>query len=474
MSRMSIAMLLLFAVAQLHAAPSTCVPVDVESPLPMPRRHTTQDGPGCIQYRRVPRAIGDATAQVLVSGDPQVQTVEDVDYYRRDIVEPLIGRHGAGLGITLGDLVDDAVPLLPAVKAQTQRLGVPWLFVPGNHDVDPGATSDAESLHNFHRHIGPDTFARETALANFVALDDVILLPGQRPAYIGGFREEQFAFLERWLPTLPKDRLLVLAMHIPLFDDEGRDTFRDADRERLFALLQAFPHVLVLSAHSHAQRHFHHGPESGWHGAGRLHEYNVGAACGSYWSGVPDAQGIPDASMADGTPNGYALLGLHAGGGYDLRWFNARDPDDVQIGLHAPKVLRRGAYPAWGVFANVFMGDDETRVEFRIDSGEWMPMKKVLQPDPRLLAENRRDDEAESLRGYDRSPEAQPSPHLWRGALPTRLDAGEHRIEVRAFDRWRGEVRASTQYRLEDHPADAVPCDPSLNTTTPCASSASS
>ena len=67
-----------------------------------------------------------------------------------------------------------------------------------------------------------------------------------------------------------------------------------------------------------------------------------------------------------------------------------------------------------------------------------------------VLAENTRDDLADALRGYDRSPEAEPSPHLWRGALPTDLAAGEHMVEVRAFDRWQGEQRASTTYRLDD------------------------
>ena len=231
---------------------------------------------------------------------------------------------------------------------------------------------------------------------------------------------------------------------------EDKDSFRDDDRERLFALLEPFPHVLVLSAHSHAQRHVFHGAAAGWHGAAPLHEYNVGATCGSYWSGAKDAYGLPDAMMADGTPNGYAVLTVEAGGAYALEWRNARDTADTQIGLHAPKALRRGAYPAWGVYANVYMGMDDSRVEYRIDGGEWMPMKKVLQPDPALLVENMRDDAADALRGYDRSPEAEPSQHLWRGALPTKLDAGEHRVEVRAFDRWRGELRASTTYRLEE------------------------
>lgn len=434
--------------APVEVSTPACVPVQVEAPLPLPR--SDRSGPGCIAYQRTTRAGHGDALRVLVFGDPQVKSARDVDYFRRDIVAPLIGTHDASLGITLGDLVDDQPTLLPAVKAATAELGVPWLHAPGNHDVDPDATSDADSLGAFHRAIGPDTFARQTALANLAVLDDVIAMPGRKPAYIGGLREDQFAFLERWLPTLAKDRLLVLAMHIHLFDEAGKDSFRDADRERLFALLKPFPHVLVLSAHSHTQRHVFHDAATGWHGANPLHEYNVGTACGAYWSGAADRQGIPAATMPDGTPNGYAVLTVKQGGDYALAWHNARDPDDRQVGLHAPKALRRGVYPAWGVFANVYMGMDDTRVEFRVDGGEWMPMKKVLQPDPALLAENALDDASDVLRGFDRSPEAEASTHLWRGALPTKLAAGEHVVEVRAFDRWRGETRAQTTYRLID------------------------
>lgn len=401
-------------------------------------------------------AMGNAFAgkspdamEVLVFADPQVKSAADVDYYRRDIIEPLAGRQAADLGISLGDIVNDVPELYPVIKSADARLGVPWLYVPGNHDIDLAAPDDASSLRSFHAALGKDTYARREKLASFVVLDDVIWRPHGKPGYIGGFRDDQFAFLESLLPSLPKDRLLVVAVHIPLFEAAGRDTFRDADRERLFSLLRDFPHVLLLSAHSHTQQHVWHGVESGWRGETPLHEYNVGAACGAFWSGAKDEKGIPDTTMSDGTPNGYALLSVKVGGEYSLAWHPARDPD-AAIALHAPKVLRRGAYPAWGVYANVFMGDDETRVEFRVDGDEWKPMKKVLQPDPRLLAENARDDAADTLRGYDRSPEATPSTHLWRGALPTGLDVGQHRIEVRAFDRWRGEQVVSTSYRLQE------------------------
>src|SRR5690606_5583638 len=152
--------------------------------------------------------------------------------------------------------------------------------------------------------------------------------PGQTPGYAGGLREDQFLFLERYLATLPRERLLVLGMHIPLFDSGGRGSFRADDRRRLFALLRDHPRVLVLSCHSHAQRHHWHGPGDGWNGSAPLHEYNVGAVCGAFWSGAPDGRGIPDATMSDGTPNGHALLSVAADAGYRLAWRPARSSAD--------------------------------------------------------------------------------------------------------------------------------------------------
>jgi hypothetical protein len=406
---------------------------------------------------------------ILLFGDPQPQTLRNVEHYDRGIVEAVRRAHyshsaaaqvppvyyegaAGNLGLTLGDVVHDDLSLYPAMNRATARLGVPWLHLAGNHDLDFDATRDEDSLRSFRAVYGSDTLAWEEHEASFVLLDNVVYQPESSPDFVGGLRDDQFAFLAAYLSTLPRDRLLVLAAHIPFFDPSPeRETFRRADRERLFALLKDFPKLLLLSAHGHVQRHHWHDADDGWRGAQPLHEYNLGAACGSFWSGVADAQGIPDATMADGTPKGWAELSVLRDGRYWLRW---RSPDagfDLSgMALHAPKLLRRGAYPAFGVYANVFMGDARTRVEFRVDGGDWQPMRRVERADPRLLVENALDDTADRLRGFDRSPEAAASSHLWRGTLPTDLASGEHRIDVRAFDRWRGELSASRTYRLED------------------------
>ncbi|RDZ28103.1 calcineurin-like phosphoesterase C-terminal domain-containing protein [Lysobacter silvisoli] len=417
--------------------------------------------PSCRDYALIPDPPHARDAlDVLVFADPQPKTAVDVDYYRRDIVEPLRAAQPKGgpvadLGLNLGDLVHDDLSLYPALKRATAQLQMPWLHAPGNHDLDFDASRDEDSLLSFRHAFGPETYAWEEPEASFVVLDDVVYRPGQRPDYIGGLREEQFVFLQRYLAGARKDRLLVIAVHIPFFDAApGRETFRRADRERLFALLRDFPKLLLLSGHSHTQRHVYHDADDGWHGAAPLHEYNVGAACGAFWSGLKDAQGIPDATMADGTPNGYARLRVAGDGGYRLSWhparLQARAASTPAMSVHAPRVLRRGAYPAFGVYANVYMGQADSRVEFRVDGGQWAPMRRVERPDPRLQAENARDDEAAALRGYDRSPEAEVSAHLWRAALPTDLAVGDHRVEVRVLDPWLGEQTAQTSYRLQD------------------------
>lgn len=409
-----------------------------------------------IDFRLDCRVRGqrDEPFNMLVFADPQVGSPKQVDYYRRDIVEPLLSgtgglREPVSLGMTLGDIVNDKLELYPLMNAITARMRAPWLHVAGNHDLDFEVTGDAGSLRTFHQTYGPDTFAWEEGPLSIIVLDDVIYRPGDRPAYAGGFRDDQFVFLENYLSMLDKRRLVVLAMHIPVFAIDGGETFDADDRQRLFRLIERFPNRLLLTGHRHGQMHYFHDEEDGWRGETPLHEYSVGAICGGYWGGVKDASGIPDGMMADGTPNGFARMRVHPDGRYALRWHPARADDDTGIALHAPKVLRHGSYPGVYVHANVFMGQEGDRVEYRIDDADWQDMQWTLAPDPRVLAVNAADNAADRLRGFDRVPEAEPSPHLWRGRLRTDLPVGEHRIEVRAFDRWRGELRAVATYRLD-------------------------
>ncbi|HTU00157.1 MAG TPA: calcineurin-like phosphoesterase C-terminal domain-containing protein, partial [Candidatus Sulfotelmatobacter sp.] len=308
--------------------------------------------------------------------------------------------------------------------------GIPWYSVPGNHDLALGTPDERAAVAPFEAVYGPSTYAFHAGPALFAALDDVRPLGG--PRYTGGLRRDQFEFLENLLRVTPPDEWLVLMLHIPLFppDPSGNEGFRGADRLRLFGLLRDRPRVLILSGHTHYQRHVMHGPDDGWAGREPVHEYNVAAACGGFWGGPRDPDGIPVATMWDGTPPGYAILGFK-GGTVSLDYVPARMPADHQMELHAPKAVAPGQGFA-SFYANVFNGHDGWAVEARVDNRAWNPMRRILGWDPAYAADFlAQDSTARPLAGA-RLPDPVVCYHLWRGSLPADLPLGRHVLCVRA------------------------------------------
>lgn len=137
--------------------------------------------------------------EMLVFTDSQTASRQDIDYYQRAIVDPIIGKHPARLGTTLGDIVNDDLDLYPTINKATALLQVPWFHVPGNHDLDFDAGDDRHSLDSWRAVYGPDTYAVEEGGASFVFLDDVVYDPAAKPSYVGGLRPDQFTFLGNYL-----------------------------------------------------------------------------------------------------------------------------------------------------------------------------------------------------------------------------------------------------------------------------------
>ena len=401
-------------------------PVDAEN-LPL-----FYGGAGAAVDFPLRRADEPDSLRVLVLTDPQPSNATEVGYLSRGLVDGVGRRDDVAFGVTLGDVVYDRPDLFHAVNAVLARIGVPWYSVPGNHDLALGTPDEAAAVAPFETVYGPSTYAFHAGPALFVALDDVRPLGG--PRYVGGLRDDQLRFLGNLLAVTPADEWLVLMMHIPLFppDPSGAETFRTADRQRLFGLLGGRRHVLVLSGHTHYQRHVMHGPADGWSGPEPLHEYNVAAACGGFWGGPPDRGGIPVATMWDGTPPGYAVLQF-AGDRVLLDYVPARLPADRQIALHAPAaVAPRQGYVSF--YANVFNGHDGWVVEARVDNRAWNPIRRILGWDPAYASEFLTQDSDGHPSGRPRLPDPAICYHLWRGMLPADLVPGPHILFVRATD----------------------------------------
>jgi 3',5'-cyclic AMP phosphodiesterase CpdA len=362
--------------------------------------------------------------EALFFGDTQPRDVREVDYIRKDIVEPLVGRHGARFGITLGDIVFDDLNVFEPMIKTVALLGVPWYNVLGNHDINMDAPDDERSDETFERTFGPNYYSFDHGPVHFIVLDNVEWTrTAERGSYRGAFGKKQLDWLQKDLDLVPKDQLIVLTMHIPVVGT--------LDQQALYRLIEDRPYTLSVSAHTHYQEHFHLKAENGWKGKTPHHHVVNVTTSGSWWSGAPDEQGIPHTTMRDGAPNGYAVFSFD-GKQYKIAFRAARRPESYQMDIHAPDTVAQAEAAGTEILVNVFGGSEKSKVEMRVGESEWTALAQVRSKDPAYEAVFERD------KGLQRPFRALPapidSPHMWAGKLPRGLPKGMHPIHVRTTD----------------------------------------
>lgn len=383
--------------------------------------------PASIDFPLVPQQE-PPRFKALFFGDTQPRNVREVDYIRHDIVEPLIGKvEDQAFGVTLGDIVFDDLSVFDPYVRTIALLGKPWYNVLGNHDINYDSPDDELSDETYERYFGPNWFSWDWGPVHFVALDNVFWhLDDQtkRMRYKGAFGDSQLAWLKADLEAIPKDQLVVLMMHIPLGTCE--------DREKLFRLIEPRPYVLSVSAHTHYQEHVFLKEQHGWKGPKPHHHVVNVTTCGSWWQGSPDENGIPHTTMRDGAPNGYAVFAFD-GNQYSIEYRVARRHASYQMSIYAPERIPQTEAGGTEVLVNVFGGSEKSAVEMRFGSGgPWLPMRKVLVPDPEYAEAFKRDVNLKPP--YRALPAPIASPHIWKGIIPRNPPKGMHPIHVRTTD----------------------------------------
>ena len=349
---------------------------------------------------------------------------------------------------------------------------MPWYHVPGNHDINKLAATDAEALDTFRRHFGPPYYSFDYGEAHFVVLDTVwyegTSLGSDDPdplgsgPYTGGIGERQLAWLANDLRRVPMDRLVVLAMHIPLHSelDPEEPKINVADRQQLFEVLAGREHLLAFAGHMHIAEHYYFDSDAGFDGPVPLHLQTLSAVCGSWWSGPLDPRGVPTSLQRDGSPRGYYLMEVD-GTKATLRFQATGKPADYQMritldsGFPRPSVDTRRDYRhgellgnrfemsqlySTRVLVNFFEGGPRSTVEVQIGDGPAMEMHRVVRTDPFIEELFQR--EGDTMKSWV---EAEPTTHMWEAPLPEGLQPGAHTITVRATDEY---GRTYTEHKL--------------------------
>ncbi|MBN1918827.1 MAG: calcineurin-like phosphoesterase C-terminal domain-containing protein [Verrucomicrobia bacterium] len=355
---------------------------------------------------------------IIVFGDTQTRSLDDVNYLEHDVIEEVIGHQNtvsapAVFGISLGDLLYDRLEIAAALDGAVAQIGVPFYNVLGNHDTNQDVKDDELSDETWERLYGPAYYSFDYGPVHFIHLDSVMWHWNQeedRGDYHGGLGERQLEFVKNDLALVPKDQLVVLSMHIPILELD--------ERGELYALMAGHLHCISFSGHTHTQQHVFVSTDNGWPGATPHHHVNVGAACGYWWHGDKDELGIPHATMGDGTPNGWMLVTFD-GTAYSIRFKAARRPADHQMNIHTPEEVSVADAPTTDVLANVFAGSERSAVQMRVGKGAWSKMTMVTTGDPYMKA-----------LGYG----GNHCNHMWQANLPTGLTPGTHTIEVTTTD----------------------------------------
>ncbi len=350
-------------------------------------------------------------------------------------MQELIGVDAA-FGVTLGDLVFDDLNLFDPLNQVVGQIGIPWIHVLGNHDIDFSAETNWNARGAYYRTYGPSWYAFSQSHVHFVVVDNIRwIVEEDNRYYRTGLGEDQMSFIRNFLEHIPEDELVVFLAHIPWV---GSTSWKDeAEKKEFFELMASRPHALSLVAHRH--RHYHHfiDREEGWPNEQPHHMISIGTVCGAWWRGAPDEYGIPHAMMSDGTPTGYSFLEVQ-GDEWKLSWKSARRPADFQMHLHAPDEvstdeLARGV----ALYANIFNALPDAHVTMSVGQTDYSSeMTVAREEDPVYAAMHEREQALEDIPWLrTRNPDSEPR-HLWKGTLPDHLEPGTYTLHVRSEDAW--------------------------------------
>lgn len=377
-------------------------------------------------------------------GDPQPRDDQELSYFRDDVV-PDLADAGADMTFVLGDIMFDDLSMSDRYKRIMKTVGSPVYNVLGNHDINFDTEGNRYAKETFKSDYGPTYFSFDYGEVHFIALDNIDYMGqqgGDNGSYRGYLNDTQLEWIRNDLQHVAEDKLIVLLAHIPLYsEDSDGESVNTVNREALIDLLEERDRVLFLGGHRHMTFHHFLDDAFGRTNPEPIHHIATTAACGSWWRGPENEEGIPIATQMDGVPNGYHMVEFE-GNTYRERYKAAGKDPGFQMRIERPSTsLTTAKAQEAKVLVNLFNGSAESEVRFQIDDGKWHEMQ---QQDERISPFY------ESLYNNYDGAWSNPSPtnHIWEAGLPE-LTEGIHKITVWTRDMYGQEFSQSKVIEIE-------------------------
>ena len=309
--------------------------------------------------------------RLLMISDPQAQCEFHIKRFERETVPDIRAYVDAQTlpcyGVTLGDVVYTEGKhktnkfMEPMRRAMAYDNTHVLLFQTiGNHDFDepPVKLDKGTSTYNlayqraFEKVFGPVNYSWNRGDVHIVSMKDYIADDNPNKFRYHkeygnpSFTDEQLEWLRQDLAAVPKDKMVILCLHIGLYNRMRKNV--DAVRR----LIAEFKEAHIMIGHTHFMNH----------SVNKLgvFEHVHGAASGAFWWSCLNG---------DGTPNGYAIYdvdGAHIknwwykGTGHDISYQIRMYRGDAEFGGEFEKF--KYPYTHDTVLANVFNADPKWKV----------------------------------------------------------------------------------------------------------------
>ena len=255
------------------------------------------------------------------------------------------------VGICLGDLVQDAMPLIPKMKGCFASTGIPFYYIIGNHDFN-ASLSGVQAAKDFKSEFGPLNYAFYIGQDLVIGLNSVLYTTNKK--FEEGYDEETVKFLEHLLKFVPKTTKLYVAQHIPIHRWWKDSSIQNGDR--VLDILDGYD-VSFLTGHTHV------------HNITRLRngivDHNISGFLGAWW--VVDV-------CRDGTPRGYEIF-TNNSGMRSYSYHSVEKGDDGQYEIILPGQSERNPD---AVVLNVWDVDDDWTVEWSEDGVAKGQMERTM------------------------------------------------------------------------------------------------
>lgn len=277
-------------------------------------------------------------------------------------------------GVTLGDVVysegsRNSNPGMSTMRSHFSLVNMPVFQTMGNHDftyfygssnpLKADATSSNINLkaqRSFETNFGPINYSFNRGDVHVVCMKDIYYdSTTDAASYHGGFSDAQFEWLKEDLSYVPKTKMVILCVHIPLYNITGSSYEHVAD---VLNLIKQYKNATVFSGHTHYYRGVSNAGSTG------MFEHVHAAVCGQWWWSKIEG---------DGCPNGYTVYKINGASikdSYFIGFGPQMNTRDCQIRMYRGNTKTGGTYAyfqwphkATTLLINVFSGDSRWKVQ---------------------------------------------------------------------------------------------------------------